>query len=61
MKSFGFRDLKGKGATDMYYLAKRPDRGDPAAARPHAQQDHDRDLHQAAVARDGEPNMVQWP
>jgi integrase len=21
---FGFRDLKGKGATDMYYLAKRP-------------------------------------
>lgn len=24
MKSFGFRDLKGKGATDMYYIAKRP-------------------------------------
>jgi len=22
--SFGFRDLKGKGATDMYYLAKVP-------------------------------------
>lgn len=24
MKSFGFRDLKGKGATDMYYLGKVP-------------------------------------
>lgn len=24
MESFGFRDLKGKGATDMYYLAKIP-------------------------------------
>jgi hypothetical protein len=24
MKSFGFRDLKGKGATDMYFLAKVP-------------------------------------
>ena len=24
MESFGFRDLKGKGATDMYYLAKVP-------------------------------------
>lgn len=24
MESFGFRDLKGKGATDMYYIAKRP-------------------------------------
>ncbi len=24
MPSFGFRDLKGKGATDMYYLAKVP-------------------------------------
>ncbi len=24
MPPFGFRDLKGKGATDMYYIAKRP-------------------------------------
>jgi integrase len=24
MDYFGYRDLKGKGATDMYYLAKRP-------------------------------------
>lgn len=24
MESFGFRDLKGKGATDMYYLDRRP-------------------------------------
>ena len=24
MKSFGFRDLKGKGATDMYYIQKLP-------------------------------------
>lgn len=24
MEYFGYRDLKGKGATDMYYLAKRP-------------------------------------
>lgn len=24
MESFGFRDLKGKGATDMYYLGKVP-------------------------------------
>lgn len=24
IESFGFRDLKGKGATDMYYLAKIP-------------------------------------
>ncbi len=24
MESFGFRDLKGKGATDMYYLAEVP-------------------------------------
>lgn len=24
IESFGFRDLKGKGATDMYYIAKRP-------------------------------------
>jgi integrase len=22
--SFGFRDLKGKGATDMYFIAKAP-------------------------------------
>lgn len=24
IETFGYRDLKGKGATDMYYLAKRP-------------------------------------
>jgi integrase len=24
MPSFGFRDLKGKGATDMYYIDKKP-------------------------------------
>lgn len=24
MESFGYRDLKGKGATDMYYIAKQP-------------------------------------
>jgi integrase len=24
MESFGFRDLKGKGATDMYYIDKKP-------------------------------------
>lgn len=24
MQSFGFRDLKGKGATDMYYIDKKP-------------------------------------
>lgn len=24
MKPFGYRDLKGKGATDMYYIDKRP-------------------------------------
>jgi hypothetical protein len=31
--SFGFRDLKGKGATDMW-LGRRADRAHPAAVRP---------------------------
>lgn len=49
MESFGFRDLKGKGATDMYYACQAADRGNPAADRPR-QQNHDRNLCQAPLA-----------
>lgn len=57
MEFFGFRDLKGKGATDMYYLAKVP-LADIQQLIGHADQKTTEIYIKARWRETAEPNMV---
>jgi integrase len=57
MASFGFRDLKGKGATDMYYLAKVP-LAEIQQLLGHANQTTTEIYIKARWRETAEPNMV---
>jgi integrase len=57
MESFGFRDLKGKGATDMYYLAKIP-LSDIQQLLGHANQTTTETYIKQRWRETAEPNMV---
>ena len=57
IESFGFRDLKGKGATDMYYLGKVP-LSEIQQLLGHANQTTTEIYIKARWRETAEPNMV---